>query len=140
LALRLLPQILRDRFQQNNHLARPWSVKISFPERKLKKYQSPRDEGYATLSPVPPEDGSDATAQQSERWLEPGKVVQLPGGYIEVHDSHNYSYAYGPKGIAGLLHNRYVLLCALLASVGGLEFGYDQGVVSSGNQQISEQY
>jgi len=45
-------------------------------------------------------------------------------------DTYSYSYAYGPKGLPGLLHNRYAFLCAFFASIGGLEFGYDQGVVS----------
>ena len=45
-------------------------------------------------------------------------------------DTYSYSYAHGPKGLPGLLHNRYAFLCAFFASIGGLEFGYDQGVVS----------
>ena len=38
--------------------------------------------------------------------------------------------AYGPAGIAGLFTNTFVLLCAACATLGGLIFGYDQGVVS----------
>ncbi|KFZ13135.1 hypothetical protein V502_06758 [Pseudogymnoascus sp. VKM F-4520 (FW-2644)] len=37
---------------------------------------------------------------------------------------------YGPGGIKGLLNGRYVMLCACLATLGGFEFGYDQGIVS----------
>ena len=65
-------------------------------------------------------------------------VINNTGGTLTVQPSSNrstntysYSYAYGPKGLPGLLHNRYAFLCAFFASIGGLEFGYDQGVVSA---------
>lgn len=45
-------------------------------------------------------------------------------------DGHTYTYTYGPTGLSGLLHNHYAFLCAIFASIGGLSFGYDQGVVS----------
>lgn len=48
-----------------------------------------------------------------------------------VHPDHSYSYAYGPPGILGLLHNYYALGCAVFASIGGLLFGYDQGVIAN---------
>ncbi|KAJ3991435.1 hypothetical protein F5050DRAFT_1189507 [Lentinula boryana] len=54
------------------------------------------------------------------------------GGQITVQpDGRSYTYTYGPKGLAGLAHNRYALLCAVLASIGGLSFGYDQGVIAN---------
>ncbi|KAF8706957.1 hypothetical protein AX14_013755 [Amanita brunnescens Koide BX004] len=46
-------------------------------------------------------------------------------------DTLDYSYSYGPKGLSGLRHNWYTLLCACLASIGGLSFGYDQGVIAN---------
>lgn len=55
--------------------------------------------------------------------------IQKGSSFTVQPDGHTYTYSYGPKGLAGLRHNHYALLCAFFASIGGLEFGYDQGVV-----------
>lgn len=34
-------------------------------------------------------------------------------------------------GVKGLLANRYLVFCALFASLGGMTFGYDQGVIAN---------
>ncbi|MCJ1429264.1 hypothetical protein MMC29_007177 [Sticta canariensis] len=37
---------------------------------------------------------------------------------------------YGPPGFRGLFSNNYATMCAAFAAIGGMVFGYDQGVVS----------
>ncbi|KAK0486461.1 MFS monosaccharide transporter [Armillaria novae-zelandiae] len=54
------------------------------------------------------------------------------GGSLTVHpDGHAYTYSYGPKGLTGLFSNQYTLWCVIFASIGGLSFGYDQGVIAN---------
>jgi len=58
--------------------------------------------------------------------------TRLHGGTLALHsDGQGYSYSYGPKGLAGLLHNYYALGCGVFVSIGGLLFGYDQGVIAN---------
>ncbi|KAI0272160.1 general substrate transporter [Russula aff. rugulosa BPL654] len=60
--------------------------------------------------------------------------LNLRGGTLAVHpdgEHYSYSYAYGPTGLPGLLANTYALRCAAFASIGGLTFGYDQGVIAN---------
>ncbi|VDB84805.1 unnamed protein product [Peniophora sp. CBMAI 1063] len=58
-------------------------------------------------------------------------VTGLRGGSLSVRADGSYSYAYGPPGLTGLAHNRLALACAIFASLGGLTFGYDQGVIAN---------
>lgn len=62
-----------------------------------------------------------------------GVVIKTPhGGSLFIHaEGNSYSYSYGPRGVTGLLHNRYAVGCAMFASIGGLSFGYDQGVIAN---------
>ncbi|KAH0839744.1 general substrate transporter [Lanmaoa asiatica] len=56
----------------------------------------------------------------------------LHGGSLSIHaEGNSYSYSYGPRGVSGLLRNRYATGCAIFASIGGLSFGYDQGVIAN---------
>ncbi|KAH9944779.1 MFS monosaccharide transporter [Amylocystis lapponica] len=82
---------------------------------------------YAVLS------GEDAADISSQPLLpSPDSDATLHGGSLILHaDGHGYTYAYGPGGLPGLLHNRYALGCAVFASIGGLLFGYDQGVIAN---------
>ncbi|KAK7472186.1 hypothetical protein VKT23_000308 [Stygiomarasmius scandens] len=71
---------------------------------------------------------------ETEHLLSSGQSIRktLHGGQFTLHkDGHSYSYTYGPTGLSGLTHNYYALLCAIFASIGGLSFGYDQGVIAN---------
>lgn len=50
---------------------------------------------------------------------------------LSIRGDGKYSYAYGPRGLNGLLVNAFAFRCALFASLGGLTFGYDQGVIAN---------
>ncbi|KAI5117978.1 hypothetical protein M0805_004911 [Coniferiporia weirii] len=66
------------------------------------------------------------------RTSESGSSRKVAGGTFTLHDGGSrYSYAYGPGGVAGLRHNYYSLVSAIFASIGGLLFGYDQGVIAN---------
>ncbi|KAG2015214.1 sugar transporter [Coprinopsis cinerea AmutBmut pab1-1] len=92
-----------------------------------------RDAGYVALEAQDArvDENADSTSQPllASRVNYRRQVEQ--GGSLDIHEDGTYTYSYGPTGIAGLKHNYYTLLCAFFASIGGLEFGYDQGVIAN---------
>ncbi|KAH9475783.1 putative metabolite transport protein CsbC [Psilocybe cubensis] len=92
--------------------------------------------GYIALSPSNDENQDYPPSQEATLLVNPNveesRTIQIHEGTFTIHPTtHHYSYAYGPKGLPGLRHNKYALLCAFFASIGGLEFGYDQGVIAN---------
>lgn len=85
--------------------------------------------------PVSAHDAEDSPTQDDETndttplvsFSDSGPQTTRPG--LVIYADSSYTYSYGPAGLAGLWHNYYAFLCAIFASIGGLTFGYDQGVV-----------
>ena len=64
---------------------------------------------------------------------EKGGIPVQNNGNIFIHHSEavwEHRNTYGPPGFKGVFTNYYPALCAAFAALGGLIFGYDQGVVS----------
>jgi hypothetical protein len=66
----------------------------------------------------------DASADTHEADVLLPQLEPSPG--LLIDEDGRYTYSYGPNGFSGLLHNRFVLGCAVFASIGGLTFGRAQ--------------
>jgi len=103
--------------------------------------QTSRDDGYITLrlsdstDNVRPHIHGTHDTQNEPLLSRPSlgftKRVTHGGSITVQSDGYTYTYSYGPTGLAGLRHNHYALLCTVLASIGGLTFGYEQGVIAN---------
>ena len=65
--------------------------------------------------------------------VEKGDSPVQNNGDVFIHHSEavwEHRDTYGPPGFKGVFANHYAALCAAFATLGGLIFGYDQGVVS----------
>ena len=88
-----------------------------------------RPGGYAA---VPSDDAEGGASPQTSSQALLSRSTRLHGGTLVIHsDGHSYTYSYGPGGLTGLFHNYYAVGCAMFVSVGGLLFGYDQGVIAN---------
>ncbi|KDQ56312.1 hypothetical protein JAAARDRAFT_179795 [Jaapia argillacea MUCL 33604] len=86
--------------------------------------------GLSSRAPLVDEDDSDSQPLLT-RYLYPRPhphPISNPNPTFTLQPDRSYTYTYGPPS---LFANNYVFLCALFASIGGLTFGYDQGVIAN---------
>ena len=68
-----------------------------------------------------------------EKLTENEDIPMQNAGDVFIHHSEavwEHRDTYGSPGFKGVFTNYYATLCAAFAAIGGLIFGYDQGVVS----------
>lgn len=83
----------------------------------------PNNNGYVPLAEADPSTPSTL--------IRPITINFDGGGFLTLEEDGGITYAYGFGGLTGLASNPYAFCCALLASLGGLTFGYDQGVIAN---------
>ncbi|KUI74008.1 Sugar transport protein 7 [Cytospora mali] len=70
-------------------------------------------------------DSSSSSREQAVDYSEKPIVLQTV-----ISDPDLQTEAYGPSGFAGLFASSHVALCVAFSAIGGLLFGYDQGIIS----------
>ncbi|KAJ7438143.1 hypothetical protein FB451DRAFT_1416391 [Mycena latifolia] len=102
----------------------------SFQTLPPRKSNAKQTSHYVAL-PVAPRHGEDSPTHeegaQNTPLLPPSGPARHSG--LTVDPDSNYSYSYGPPGLAGLWPTIMPCFALSFASIGGLSFGYDQGVV-----------
>lgn len=72
----------------------------------------------------------DASVHNVEDTSKPTSAANVPTSGDDILDDVIPSVSYGRQGVMGLFDSWFVFGAALLASLGGFSFGYDQGVIS----------
>ena len=91
--------------------------------------QTRRGDGYEALASEA-DSHSGAPDSVFHRRRKTQQDLSATGG-LTVLANGSYSYSYGPRGLSGLRHNYFTLASAVFVSIGGLLFGYDQGVIAN---------
>ncbi|KAF8142694.1 MFS monosaccharide transporter [Mycena galopus ATCC 62051] len=94
---------------------------------------------YVAIPVTPRDAGNNSTHDEHDDLVTPNTpLLSSPAtsphstrSGLTIYADSTYTYSYGPPGLSGLWHNYYALLCAIFASIGGLSFGYDQGVIAN---------